>query len=153
MDLIPRSGRSSGEGNGYWKEMGIGRKWDFLLQEFLRKKKKKPKNKKPTPVFLPGEFHGQRSLVGYSWWDHRVRQDWGTDIFTFIVHRVQVQRDGGIEDLLALTIWTSIGKVMSVLFNMLSVFVIGIVWVTLHMKAKMNIYDLDLKNDSVVFLV
>ena len=21
---------------------------------------------KPTPVFLPGEFHGQRSLVGYS---------------------------------------------------------------------------------------
>ena len=24
---------------------------------------------KPTPVFLPGEFHGQRSLVGYSPWD------------------------------------------------------------------------------------
>ena len=23
----------------------------------------------PTPVFLPGEFHGQRSLVGYSIWD------------------------------------------------------------------------------------
>jgi len=23
----------------------------------------------PTPVFLPGEFHGQRSLAGYSpWW-------------------------------------------------------------------------------------
>ena len=22
----------------------------------------------PTPVFLPGEFHGQRSLVGYSSW-------------------------------------------------------------------------------------
>ena len=22
-----------------------------------------------TPVFLPGEFHGQRSLVGYSPWD------------------------------------------------------------------------------------
>ena len=21
---------------------------------------------KPTPVFLPGKFHGQRSLVGYS---------------------------------------------------------------------------------------
>ena len=21
-----------------------------------------------TPVFLPGEFHGQRSLVGYSSW-------------------------------------------------------------------------------------
>ena len=22
----------------------------------------------PTPVFLPGEFHGQRSLVGYNLW-------------------------------------------------------------------------------------
>ena len=26
----------------------------------------------PTPVFLPGEFKGQRSLVGYSLWDLRV---------------------------------------------------------------------------------
>ena len=25
----------------------------------------------PTPVLLPGEFHGQRSLVGYSPWGHR----------------------------------------------------------------------------------
>ena len=25
-----------------------------------------------TPVFLPGEFHGQRSLVGYSPWCHKV---------------------------------------------------------------------------------
>ena len=24
---------------------------------------------KPTPVFLPKEFHGQRSLAGYSPWD------------------------------------------------------------------------------------
>ena len=24
-----------------------------------------------TPVLLPGEFHGQRSLAGYSPWDHR----------------------------------------------------------------------------------
>ena len=23
----------------------------------------------PTPVFLPGESHGQRSLAGYSPWD------------------------------------------------------------------------------------
>ena len=23
---------------------------------------------KPTPVFLPGKFHGQRSLVGYTPW-------------------------------------------------------------------------------------
>ena len=25
----------------------------------------------PTPVFLPGEFHGQRSLVGYSPWSRK----------------------------------------------------------------------------------
>ena len=25
----------------------------------------------PTPVFLPGVFHGQRSLEGYSPWGHR----------------------------------------------------------------------------------
>ena len=27
------------------------------------------KKKAPTPVFLPGEFHAQTSLVGYSPWD------------------------------------------------------------------------------------
>ena len=32
----------------------------------------------PTLVFLPGKFHGQRSLVGYSPWGHRVGQDWAT---------------------------------------------------------------------------
>ena len=25
----------------------------------------------PTPVFLPGKFHGQKSLAGYSTWDHK----------------------------------------------------------------------------------
>ena len=32
----------------------------------------------PTPVFLPGECHGQRSLVDYSPWGHlrRVGRDW-----------------------------------------------------------------------------
>ena len=25
----------------------------------------------PTPVFLPGESHGQRSLVGHSLWGHK----------------------------------------------------------------------------------
>ena len=42
---------------------------------FFKEKKKKPIPKakpvwrrawQPTPVFLPGEFHRQRSLVGYS---------------------------------------------------------------------------------------
>ena len=39
LSSIPESGRLPGEGNGL-----------------------------PTPVFLPGECHGQRSLVGYSPW-------------------------------------------------------------------------------------
>ena len=25
----------------------------------------------PTPIFLPGESHGQRSLAGYNPWGHR----------------------------------------------------------------------------------
>ena len=25
----------------------------------------------PTPIFLPEKFSGQRSLVGYSLWDHK----------------------------------------------------------------------------------
>ena len=25
----------------------------------------------PTPVFLPGEFHRQRNLMGYSPWGHK----------------------------------------------------------------------------------
>ena len=49
----PGSGRFPGEGNGW--PLGSGRfpwrrKWQL------------------TPVFLSGEFHGQRSLVGYSPW-------------------------------------------------------------------------------------
>ena len=48
---IPGSGRSSGGGNG-----------------------------NPTPVFLSGESHGQRSLVGYSSWVHkRVGHNLGTE--------------------------------------------------------------------------
>ena len=27
--------------------------------------------RQPTPAFLPGESHGQRSLVGYSPWSHK----------------------------------------------------------------------------------
>ena len=59
------------------------------------KKKKKPgfdpwvrkipsrRKWQPTPVFLPGEFHRERSLAGHSPWGHRVRQDWVTNTSTF----------------------------------------------------------------------
>ena len=39
----------------------------------------------PTLAFLLGEFHRQRSLVGYSSWGHRVRHDWVTNTFTFTI--------------------------------------------------------------------
>ena len=42
LGSIPRLGRSPGEENGY-----------------------------PTPVFLLGEFHGQRILAGYSPWGRK----------------------------------------------------------------------------------
>ena len=36
-----------------------------------------------TPVFLPGEFHGQRSLLGYSPWEsQREGHDWETNTHT-----------------------------------------------------------------------
>ena len=34
----------------------------------------------PTPVFLPGKSHGQKSLVGSSPWSCRVRHDWATKL-------------------------------------------------------------------------
>ena len=34
-----------------------------------------------TPVFLPGEPHGQRSLAGYSPWDHKERLSMNAYIF------------------------------------------------------------------------
>ena len=34
----------------------------------------------PTPVFLPGESHEQRSLVGYSPWGCRFIHDWATSL-------------------------------------------------------------------------
>ena len=40
----------------------------------------------PTPVFLPGEFHGQRSLVGYSPCGHRVGHDWVTSTNTLHIY-------------------------------------------------------------------
>ena len=30
-----------------------------------------PLEEEPTPVFLPGKFHGRRSLIGYSLWDRK----------------------------------------------------------------------------------
>ena len=58
LDSVPGLGRSPGEGNGY-----------------------------PLPIFLPGEFHGQRSLGGLqSMGSQRVRLNGLTNTFTFIIN-------------------------------------------------------------------
>ena len=72
---IPGSGRSAGEGIGYllqysWASLvaqqvenlpAIRETWILSLgwEDPWRKERQ------PTPVFLPGESHGQRGLVGY----------------------------------------------------------------------------------------
>ena len=39
--------------------------------QFLGREDPLEKEWQPTPVFLPGESYGQRSLVGYSPWGHK----------------------------------------------------------------------------------
>ena len=76
--------------------------WDMLASSLVAQSVKKPpasrrprfspwvrktpwrRKWQPTPVFLPGETHGQRNLEGYSPWGCRVRHNWVTNIFTFI---------------------------------------------------------------------
>ena len=86
---VPGSGRSPGEGISYLPTPvflgfpggsdgkksacsagGLG--WEDPLE----------RKQLLTPVYWPGEFHGQRSLMGYSPWGHRVGQDWATLTFT-----------------------------------------------------------------------
>ena len=75
---IPGSGRSSGEEIGY----PLQGSWASLVAQMVKNpptmRESKPgfdpqvgkipwrREQLPTPVFWPGEFHGQRSLAGYS---------------------------------------------------------------------------------------
>ena len=47
---------------------------------------------KPTPVFLPGESHGQRSLVGYSPWGRKELDM--TEVSDFIFLSSKITADG-----------------------------------------------------------
>ena len=38
----------------------------------------------PTPVFLPEEFHGQRSLTGYGLWGCKESDDWAANTHTHL---------------------------------------------------------------------
>ena len=45
----------------------------------------------PTPIFLPGECYGQRSLAGYSPWGHRVGHNWTTNTLHNVLSIIYVQ--------------------------------------------------------------
>ena len=47
-----------------WLNFGISKLWKSRKKYWRRKWQ-------PTPVFLPGEFHGQRSLADYSPWGRK----------------------------------------------------------------------------------
>ena len=53
----------------------------------------------PTPVFLPGEFHGQRRLVGCSPWDHKQ-----LDMSEMTEHACKLSRFSHVR--LSVTPWT-----------------------------------------------
>ena len=84
----------------------------------------------PTPVFLPGESHRQRSLAGYSSWGHKesspTPQFKGihslASVFFIVQHSHPYMTTGKT---IVLTIQTFVSKVMSLLFNMPSRFVIA----------------------------
>ena len=69
--LIPGSGRSFGEGIGYTFQYS----WASLLAQLVKNspamletwvgKIAWRRERLPTPVFCPGEFHGQYSLWGH----------------------------------------------------------------------------------------
>ena len=48
--------------NGYKLSCKMSKIWGVNTQDSKRQ---------PTPGFLPGKSHGQRSMVGYSPWSHK----------------------------------------------------------------------------------
>ena len=54
-------------------------------------------NGNPLQLFLPGEIHGQRSLVGGSPWGCRVRHHWATEhhyLFFLLLHQLHLRSSG-----------------------------------------------------------
>ena len=81
---IPGLGRSPGEGIGYpfqcsWASLvahmvkNLPAMWEIWVQS-LGWEDPQRREWLPTPVFLPREFHEQRSLVGYSPWVAKSRR-------------------------------------------------------------------------------
>ena len=53
-------------------DMSLSKLWELVMdRETQRATGGSSGGGQPTPVFLSGEFHGQRSLAGYSPWDRK----------------------------------------------------------------------------------
>ena len=52
----------------------------------------------PTPIFLPGEFHGQRSLVGYSAWG--CKESHTTERLTHTLHYTRLPQTADVTEAL-----------------------------------------------------
>ena len=66
--------RAPGGASGKESACQFRRRKRFLFKPWVEKMPWRRKWQ-PTPVFLPGKFHGHRNLAGYSPWDHRVGHD------------------------------------------------------------------------------
>ena len=83
----------------------------------------------PTPLFLPREFLGQRSLVGYT-----SRGSKGSDTTEQLSPSPSPHPYMTTGKTIALTIWTFAGKVISLLFNTVSRFVIAFLPKSKHLS-------------------
>ena len=74
------------DGGAWWAAVhGVAKSWTQLtslsLSTFMHWRRKW----QPTPVFLPGKYHGWRSLVGYSPWGRKELDKLSNFTFTFIL--------------------------------------------------------------------
>ena len=70
LGSIPGLGRSPGEGKGYpLQYSGLENSIDYTVHGVT--KSRIQLSDFHFQIFLPGKSHGQRSLVGYSPWDHK----------------------------------------------------------------------------------
>ena len=119
MDLILGLGRSLGEGNGnplqyscLGNPMDRGAWWATVPGVYLQSRRpgldswvrKIPWRREwqPTPVFLPGEFHGLRSLVGYSPWGYK-ESDTNKWLTLIIIWGNHITSDNSTQALLTLS--------------------------------------------------